>query len=220
MRQSTWWRSARLCIEPCGIQVSFVAGKECCAVTVVSKSSSTVWKCGFGFTTNSGYSVSLTQCGQSTANCIAGYYCDGNSLSTTANACPAGQYSLAGLAVCSLCAGGSFGAVPALTSPSCNGNCTAGYYCPPGSVSSTQIPCPTGQFSLSGWSYCKPSPVTPVEFSALIDLFSSTSGTQWSISSGWVDYLSGSDPCTNYWFGINCTATTPNHILYVFQLVN
>ena len=144
--------------------------------------------------------VTLSQCGQSVVNCAAGYYCDGNSLSATANACPIGQYSLTGSGTCSYCAAGSFGNTTALPAPTCSGNCTAMYYCPAGSVTSTAVPCPAGQYSLSGWSTCIPYPVLAAELQSLVYLYTNTSGGTWKNNSGWSNYAGGSDPCSNYWY--------------------
>ncbi|KAJ8535084.1 hypothetical protein ON010_g13655 [Phytophthora cinnamomi] len=47
---------------------------------------------------------------------------------------------------CSRCPGGTFGAVPGLTSPSCSGLCAAGFFCPEGSTSPQQKPCGTSVF--------------------------------------------------------------------------
>ncbi|KAG4064120.1 hypothetical protein PC123_g1055 [Phytophthora cactorum] len=67
---------------------------------------------------------------------------------TEALACNAGTY-FDGVK-CSYCPGGTFGAVPGLTSPSCSGLCTAGFFCPKGSTSSREKPCGTSIF------YCPP----------------------------------------------------------------
>ena len=53
---------------------------------------------------------------------------------------PAGYFSPDG-ATLSVCPGGTFGATAGLSSASCSGQCLPGYYCPPGSTSSTQLPC-------------------------------------------------------------------------------
>ena len=55
------------------------------------------------------------------------------------------------------------------------------------------------------------------ETAALIDLFSNTSGSKWVNSAGWVNGW-GSDPCTNSWFGLTCSGSTPNHVVYVVWL--
>ena len=53
--------------------------------------------------------------------------------------CPQGSYCVAGVAT--LCPSGRFGNVFGSTDPLCSGGCTAGYYCPPGSTTATQLPC-------------------------------------------------------------------------------
>ena len=73
--------------------------------------------------------------------------------------CPVGTYSLANAASCTACGGGRYGSSPRLGSPSCSGVCSAGYYCPPGSVSATQSVCPPGQYSTqaaTGCTACSP----------------------------------------------------------------
>jgi hypothetical protein len=80
--------------------------------------------------------------GASTGNasnqlCPAGSYCLGLSNGTTT--CPPGTYSLPGcasLSCCLLCAAGSWGGGGG-TSSTCDGTCLPGYYCPPGSPTST-----------------------------------------------------------------------------------
>lgn len=69
-------------------------------------------------------------------NCLVGYYC----------ATPTQMQ---------LCAAGSFGSTTVNTAATCNGLCTAGYYCPAGSVSATSIICPVG-------SYCPIGSGSPV----------------------------------------------------------
>jgi len=58
---------------------------------------------------------------------------------TSVAACPRGYYCLNGMKY--PCPGGSFGAITRNTNQSCSGLCSAGFYCPPGSVSNTQYPC-------------------------------------------------------------------------------
>jgi len=64
--------------------------------------------------------------------------------SIDARACNAGTY-FDGVK-CSLCPGGTFGAIPGLTSATCSGLCAAGFFCPEGSTSSRQKPCGTSTF--------------------------------------------------------------------------
>ena len=67
--------------------------------------------------------------------------------------CTAGLYSLGNASSCLLCPSGTYGSV-AQTSSQCSGNCSAGYFCPAGSVSQTQAECPPGQYSLPGAGAC------------------------------------------------------------------
>ena len=68
--------------------------------------------------------------------------------------CSAGQYSVGGADNCSLCLAGRYGDAPMLSVATCSGNCSAGYYCPAGSDSPTEMECPAGQFSVAGASSC------------------------------------------------------------------
>jgi hypothetical protein len=128
----------------------------------------------FGTSTGS-YSVAAA----CTGTCSAGYACPAGSTTATPAACGAGQYSLAGAGACTgcspgtfgsstglttaacsgLCAAGRFGSVSGLSSSSCEGACSAGYACPAGSTSATAVVCPSGWYSLSGWSVCSQCPV-------------------------------------------------------------
>jgi hypothetical protein len=71
--------------------------------------------------------------------CIAGHsgaaggYCP---------ACLPGSYSLGGDNACVSCPSGRYGSSRALTSSICDGECSSGYYCPAGSISSTEYACP------------------------------------------------------------------------------
>ena len=72
--------------------------------------------------------------------------------------CPRGSHCLEG--VRRLCAAGRYGVHTRETNSSCTGPCTAGYYCPAGSISDKQIRCPDAA------SYCpqesaQPVPVSP-----------------------------------------------------------
>ncbi|KAH9111742.1 hypothetical protein AeMF1_013819 [Aphanomyces euteiches] len=65
--------------------------------------------------------------------------------------CPKGSYLNATLAKCLLCPAGTFGSSPGLTTSNCSGPCTAGFYCPLGSTSSTPQECgPPTYFCPSG----------------------------------------------------------------------
>ncbi len=53
--------------------------------------------------------------------------------------CPSGSYCVGGMR--SPCEAGTFGCADRLSIPTCNGPCTAGFFCPAGSVSSQQSAC-------------------------------------------------------------------------------
>ncbi|KAL4094950.1 hypothetical protein PRIC1_010600 [Phytophthora ramorum] len=79
--------------------------------------------------------------------------------STEEAACPLGSFcspdeAPGGLR---LCPAGTFGSVSGLASAACSGLCTAGYYCPRGSTSDTQLPC--GSVNV----FCPPGSALPVQ---------------------------------------------------------
>ena len=103
--------------------------------------------------------------------CSAGYYCPGGTGAPLT--CPTGSYCYGdGLARATPCPAGSYGSIVGLQSATCTGRCDAGYLCPPGSLSSTAIPCPEGYYCPAGsgtaticppGTYCprvSPSPVS------------------------------------------------------------
>ena len=90
--------------------------------------------------------------------CVAGYYCLAGSTNGTAAICSAGQYSLGTTGGCTSCAAGQYGATTGLNTTGCSGNCSAGYYCPTGSTSATQLVCPPGQYSTVGSPSCPMCP--------------------------------------------------------------
>jgi hypothetical protein len=59
-----------------------------------------------------------------------------------ASRCQPGQFCAGGVA--SACPPGRFGDGPGLTSADCSGTCSAGYFCPAGSVSHRQLNCSSG----------------------------------------------------------------------------
>jgi hypothetical protein len=74
--------------------------------------------------------------------------------------CPSGSYCAGG--VRSLCEAGSFGCADRLSVPTCNGPCTAGYYCPAGSTSSQAEPCGGGPGQPDAAAYyCPPGAPLP-----------------------------------------------------------
>ena len=68
--------------------------------------------------------------------------------------CPIGSYCIHGSA--HVCPPGVFGAATGLSSPSCNGSCAAGYYCPANSTIAAAAPC--GDVSV----YCPAGSGVPV----------------------------------------------------------
>ena len=60
------------------------------------------------------------------------------------SACPKGTFCTGGIKFD--CPPGTYGRTGRLTSSSCNGQCYRGHYCPPGSISPTEIPCPVGRY--------------------------------------------------------------------------
>ena len=78
--------------------------------------------------------------------CTEGYYCPEGT--TSRMECPAGTYNrLRGrktILDCQKTEPGYYTSLPAQNAVT--GNCATGYYCPEGSTSSTQIPCPIGTF--------------------------------------------------------------------------
>jgi hypothetical protein len=91
------------------------------------------------------------------AVCSAGFMCPPGSPNDTASVCPAGQYSVSGAASCTSCPAGRFGSGGS-TNASCSGPCTAGYACPVGSGSATEVVCPAGLYAPSGASNCTACP--------------------------------------------------------------
>jgi hypothetical protein len=68
--------------------------------------------------------------------------------------CPSGSYCVGGMRL--PCEGGTFGCADRLSSASCNGPCTAGFFCPAGSVSSQQATCGGNASSPNAASYFCP----------------------------------------------------------------
>lgn len=122
-------------------------------------------------------STSGTLCGGDTVYCPSGssspvpvdigYYTIGTpGLRSGETICPLGQYCIGGVNF--LCPAGVYGGSNALTSSACSGTCSpgawvvsgdklvwifylfAGSYCPSGSTSATQLPCPAGSYCLAG----------------------------------------------------------------------
>ena len=81
---------------------------------------------------------SRTRSGQSI--CPQGHYC----LNGNKSPCPSGKYGRTATMTSDCegpCKGGYFGDAAGQDAPECAGQCTQGYYCPPGSTSAQQKPC-------------------------------------------------------------------------------
>lgn len=76
---------------------------------------------------------------------LSGYYSIGSSAMTRSDQmpCPVGSFCTDG--IMAECPAGVFGAQERMTASNCSGLCAKGYYCPPGSTSATQLPCPIGK---------------------------------------------------------------------------
>ena len=90
--------------------------------------------------------------------CPAGYYCGVGTGFNSWLACPIGQWSDVGAAVCSLCPGGTIGSVAAWPNNTCNGPCPAGSYCPNGTIAGSVPVCPAGTYSNATAAACSPCP--------------------------------------------------------------
>ena len=88
--------------------------------------------------------IAATTCSQSA--CSAGTYCPGGTREFT---CPAGKWSGIGASSCRDCEVGRYGSSTGNNASTCDGPCSAGYYCPAGSTSSTQAPCAAGRYGSS-----------------------------------------------------------------------
>ena len=96
--------------------------------------------------------------------CPAGTYSTGGATSLSGCIpCPTGSYSTVGAtsAACTACPAGTYGNATGLTNAACSGQCTAGYYCLPGSssqyggtatITSGTYLCPAGSYCPTGTS--------------------------------------------------------------------
>jgi hypothetical protein len=75
---------------------------------------------------------------------LPGYYSKGYNSTTRdrEEICPQGSYCMNGKKYA--CPAGSYGDHVGLYNETCNGKCVHGFYCPLGSTSSRQYPCPIG----------------------------------------------------------------------------
>ncbi len=57
----------------------------------------------------------------------------------------------------------------------------------------------------------------PDQRAALVELYIATNGDEWSDKNGWQDHATGSDPCDNAWFGVECDGSrgSSNRTMYV-----
>ena len=99
---------------------------------------STEYPCPKGTFNGAASGTSITSC----QACTAGKYCPGGT--STPFDCPPGSYCILGTGdpLQSLCPGGTFSGDTALSASSQCSACTAGHYCPVGSIQ--EIPCPPG----------------------------------------------------------------------------
>ena len=142
-----------------------------CDSDVVASANCTACAAGqYGNTTG----LSTSAC---SGSCSVGYACPNASTNATAVVCLAGKYSTGGQGVCTncsvgqystvvanavgcgVCPAGRYGSTTGLSTQSCSGNCSAGYFCPAGSTNSTDSMCPAGTYSFAGASACTPCPV-------------------------------------------------------------
>jgi hypothetical protein len=95
----------------------------------------------------------------SSAACPLGRF-TGTIYGITCNLCPLGTYNDGSSTDCPLCPAGTYGATMGLTTAACSGNCTAGYACREGTISSTPLlfMCPVGKFSVAGAATCSLCP--------------------------------------------------------------
>ena len=89
-------------------------------------------------------------------------YPTGGALATLILPCPAGSYCASGEA--QPCATGRYGKLLQLGSPDCSGACNAGFYCPPGSLSPSAVPCGGHEFFCPSGA-ASPTRVSPGYFS-------------------------------------------------------
>jgi hypothetical protein len=52
------------------------------------------------------------------------------------------------------------------------------------------------------------APTAAAQRAALVDLYMATSGSTWSINTGWANHATGSDPCDNGWSGVECSGSS------------
>lgn len=125
---------------------------------------------------------------------FVGRYCSSCSRGSKMwRSCPTGSYCVTGSGLPVLCPAGRFGSATLLTAATCNGACTAGYFCVAGSTSATATICPLG-------SYCPAS--SSVATACAAGLYGSTTALATSSCTG---------PCTaGYWCPLGASSATAN----------
>ena len=107
----------------------------------VGSTNGTAFPCGT-FAPSAPESVYCPALSTTYRNVTAGFYTsDGASAMVRSSqvACPAGSYCTGGIQL--PCPAGQYGDATKQTSSTCSGPCTAGYYCPAGSMSATAVAC-------------------------------------------------------------------------------
>jgi hypothetical protein len=97
-------------------------------------------------------------------SCKAGSYTRG----VGCDPCPAGHYCEPPFVLTTPCPAGRFGLVEGLFEAGCSGACEEGFYCPAGSVSTTEFACPAGRYgarqgleSVEDCAECEPGHFCP-----------------------------------------------------------
>jgi hypothetical protein len=129
-----------------------------------------------------------------------------NATANRTRPCEPGSYCTRG--VSRLCPAGVFGCSIRLSTPSCSGNCSAGFYCLAGSTSVTQFACGVGLGALAASVYC------PAGSSGAL----SVDRGYYSTGSATADRASAQQRCEAGYYCINGTKVRPRHALcFVFR---
>ena len=137
-------------------------------------------------------------------SCESGYYLNSN---LTCTLCIPGSYCINNKI--NLCPSGYYGATYGLSTPTCTSICynNSGYYCPPGSTSTTQYKCPKGFICnlsypviCNQYKYCPEGSIS--ELDCPLGTYSNKKGEVSSTCSGFCDIghygstMSNSSKCT------------------------
>ena len=58
--------------------------------------------------------------------------------------------------------------------------------------------------------------LSPIQRGALVDVYISTNGAQWTRNAGWTDHgNSSNDPCVSRWAGVTCLPSSDPNVLSV-----